>query len=90
MISTHTVTFIDWNGTVLKTEIVEHGRSAIAPQNPKREGYNFIGWDVDFSSITNDELSATLHSLLEVAHKDLVALGWNPDPTILNLFYIPS
>ena len=41
----HTVTFKDWNGTVLKTQQVEHGKAATAPANPTRTGYTFTGWD---------------------------------------------
>jgi uncharacterized repeat protein (TIGR02543 family) len=50
----YTVTFVDWNGTVLKTETVEEGTSATAPANPTREGYTFTGWDVDFTNVTSD------------------------------------
>ena len=48
------VTFQDWDGTVLKTEQVEQGKSATAPANPEREGYIFIGWDKDFSNVQSD------------------------------------
>jgi len=51
---THTVTFLDWNGTVLKTETVNHGSSATAPANPIREGYTFTGWDKTFNNVIND------------------------------------
>ena len=50
----HTVIFRDWDGTILKTEQVEQGKSAIAPANPMREGYTFIGWDTDFSNVQSD------------------------------------
>ena len=52
--STYTVTFVDWNGTVLKTQTVEEGSSATAPSDPTRTGYNFTGWDVSFNNITSD------------------------------------
>ena len=51
---TFTVTFQDWNGTVLKSEQVEEGQSATAPANPIREGYTFTGWDKDFSNVQSD------------------------------------
>ena len=51
-VKTYTVTFVDWNGTVLKTQTVEEGSSATAPSNPSREGYNFTGWDKSFNNIT--------------------------------------
>ena len=53
-INTYTVTFVDYNDAVLKTEKVEWGKSATAPADPKREGYTFKGWDKDFSNITAD------------------------------------
>jgi len=50
----HTVTFVDWDGTVIDTQIVEHGASAVAPTAVKHEGYTFIGWDKDFTNVTSD------------------------------------
>lgn len=51
---TYTVTFKDWNGTVLKTQTVEEGSSATPPSNPSREGYKFVGWDKSYSNITTN------------------------------------
>ena len=51
---TYTVTFKDWDGTTLKTQTVEEGASATAPNNPSRDGYTFIGWDNSFNNITSD------------------------------------
>ncbi len=51
----YTVTFVDYDEKVLKTEEVEHGSAATAPEDPEREGYTFTGWDpADFSHITSD------------------------------------
>jgi uncharacterized protein (TIGR02145 family)/uncharacterized repeat protein (TIGR02543 family) len=59
-IITYTVTFLDHDGTVLKTETVEHGDGATPPQDPARDGYTFAGWDKDFSDVTEDlEVFAT-------------------------------
>lgn len=51
---TYTVTFKDWDGTVLKTETVASGGSASAPTSPKREGYTFYDWDNNYDNVTSD------------------------------------
>ena len=53
-INRYTVQFLDYNGIDLKTETVEHGSSATAPNNPSREGYTFTSWDRAFSNITSN------------------------------------
>ena len=50
----YTVTFKDWDSTVLKTEQVEKGKAATAPADPTREHYQFAGWDKSFSSVTSN------------------------------------
>ncbi len=54
VINTYTVTFKDHDGTVLKTEQVNHGSAATPPADPTREGYIFGGWDTDFSNVTTN------------------------------------
>jgi uncharacterized repeat protein (TIGR02543 family) len=49
-----TVTFLDWDGTVLKTEQVIYGGSATAPSEPVRNGYTFTGWDRPFDNVTDN------------------------------------
>ncbi|MDN4070629.1 InlB B-repeat-containing protein [Paenibacillus vini] len=51
-INVYQVTFEDWDGTVLKTETVNHGANATAPASPSRTGYTFTGWDKGFSNVT--------------------------------------
>ena len=50
----HSVAFVDYDGTVLSAQSVAHGSAAIEPTAPEREGYAFIGWDKDFSNVTED------------------------------------
>lgn len=54
----YAVRFVDWDGTILKTDSVSHGGSTTAPVNPSREGYTFIGWDKDFHVI-KEEMTIT-------------------------------
>lgn len=51
---TYTVKFVDYDGTVLRTQTVEYGASATAPADPTRDGYNFSGWDTTYSNVTSD------------------------------------
>ncbi|WP_216830406.1 InlB B-repeat-containing protein [Alkalihalobacterium elongatum] len=53
-INQYTVTFIDFNGDVLKTETVNYGSRVQPPIAPVREGYTFIGWDQELYMITSD------------------------------------
>ncbi|MBR4700815.1 MAG: S-layer homology domain-containing protein [Oscillospiraceae bacterium] len=48
----YTVTFVDKNYNVLKTETVVEGDDATAPAAPAPEsGYHFVGWDVDYTNV---------------------------------------
>lgn len=51
---TYNVTFLDYDGTILKQEEVMKNASATPPKDPYREGYEFIGWDKNFSSVYKD------------------------------------
>jgi len=51
--ATFMVTFVDWDGTVLKTASVNSGSAAAAPSDPTRTGgYTFSKWDVPFTNVT--------------------------------------
>ncbi len=50
----YTVTFKDWDGSVIDEQEVEYGKGATAPQAPARDGYTFKEWDADFSNINAD------------------------------------
>ena len=50
----YTVTFYDWDGAVLKIEVVNQSQSATAPADPMREGYTFKGWDKEFVNVQSD------------------------------------
>jgi hypothetical protein len=50
----YTVTFVDYDGTVIAEEKVAPGKAATAPANPVRPGYRFLGWDTSFSVVTKN------------------------------------
>ena len=69
---TFQVTFVDWDGTELKAaQGVLFKHAAVPPTNPTREGYTFIGWNKDISSVRSD---LTVTACYEQN---------NPQPTVL-------
>ena len=50
----YTVTFVDYDGTVLKTETVYQGKAATAPNTPLHSDLEFTGWDKNFSNVQCD------------------------------------
>ena len=58
-VNTYTVTFVDYDGTVLSTETYEEGATVTAPADPTRaadEGYTyaFSGWDKTVATVTEN------------------------------------
>jgi len=51
---TYKVVFKDYDGTILKTEIVDAGKNATPPTLKDRKGYKFTGWDKAFISVSSD------------------------------------
>jgi len=51
---THTVVFEDYDGTTLFEQVLGHGETANAPDEPNREGHDFLGWDKAVEAVTED------------------------------------
>ena len=50
----YTVKFLDEDGTLLKEITVSHGNTASFGGDPKKSGYNFLGWDKDIKKVTSN------------------------------------
>ena len=53
-INYYTVTFKDWDGTILKSSSVKYGNDATPPSDPNRTGYTFTGWSPSYEDISYD------------------------------------
>lgn len=58
-----TVKFVDWDGSVLKTQTVDYGMSATAPSIPSRKGYDFQGWNGLYTGVTKDSVVKALYKI---------------------------
>lgn len=63
----HTITFLDYDGRVLKETVISEGEEVVPPPEPAREGYIFIGWDKDFSNVVSDLQLRALYEKIETA-----------------------
>ena len=50
------VTFKDWNGTVLSSQSVHWGKSAVAPTPPSRKGYTFKDWNGNYAGVKSNSV----------------------------------
>lgn len=58
------VTFLDYNGTTLKQQVVAQGGSATPPSVQARNGFEFTGWNGSYTNVMKDvTVMATYRSL---------------------------
>ena len=75
-VKSYKVTFVDYDGKVLKTETVPHGSKATPPADPTREHYVFTGWDTKYGSVTTN---VTVKAQYKPATYTVEFIGWNGD-----------
>ena len=78
-INRYLVQFFDWDDTLLKEDSVAHGTAAVAPNDPIREGYTFVGWDTEYDSIIHDTY---IYPLYEINYYNVQFVDW--DNTVLS------
>ena len=49
------ITYVDYDGTLLKEEVLYEGSIPNPPSNTVREGYQFIGWDHALGAVTKSD-----------------------------------
>ncbi len=72
-VPTYSVKFYNWDGTVLSEQTVSEGKTAILPENPVREGYDFIGWN---NSIANIKEDVELNPIFEKKQFTVTFIDW--------------
>lgn len=87
--NTYTVTFKDYDGTVLDSRQVLAGSTINVSADYKRLGYKFVGWKVqgtdvyDYSNLYKDEYSDIVSDVvLEAVYKPIFYYNVNDDDTI--------
>ncbi|WP_430812777.1 MULTISPECIES: leucine-rich repeat protein, partial [unclassified Carboxylicivirga] len=57
----HTVTFVDYDDTLIESVKVEQGSSAVAPADPIRANFAFIGWDASYDNVVADMIVKAMY-----------------------------
>lgn len=57
------VTFVDYDGEVLKIDEVKYNQGASAPADPTRRGYTFSKWDIKFNKVRKNLKVKALYEL---------------------------
>lgn len=80
------VTFLDYNGTVLKEQFVEQGQSATPPSVQARTGYEFSGWNGSYTNVMQDvSLMATYQAIIyQVTFLDVAGNVFHTGTTTYN------
>ncbi len=83
---TYTVTFVDYNDTILSVQPVLVNNAAVAPANPSRPKeknihYEFKGWDKDFSNITEDTVVKAVYYIKSI-RSNIYEYHYN-NPTVI-------
>jgi len=77
------VVFQDDDGTEISRQTVISGESAILPENPNKDGYDFIGWDQSTVNISKDmNISATY----EKKKYQILFEDWDGESLLYNEF----
>lgn len=63
IVKKHLVTFKDYNGYVLDVQLVEEGKSAVAPTIVPQDGRTFLKWSDDFTNVTKDITVTAIYTI---------------------------
>ena len=61
----YTITFVDYDNTIIKQITINKGEEVILPDDPVRDGYVFEGWDHDLENIESDLTIKAIYSKIK-------------------------
>ena len=73
---TFTVSFYNWEGELIETQKVAYGQDAVAPEAESITGYNFVGWDADFTKVIRD---LKVYAVYQVKTYTVRFYGWDDE-----------
>lgn len=79
---THKVIFIDYDGTILKTQYVANGGTAIAPTIPVLTGLTFQQWNCPLTNIQEDRVIGVVRKTSDNITKLFVTIQANATDTL--------
>ena len=80
----YTVTFQDWDGTVIEEQTVTDGENATVPKAvPTREGYDFICWN---NTATNVKDDTTVSPVYKIKTYTVVFVDWRQESILVEQF----
>ncbi len=62
-INSYKITFLDYNESIIKEDIINYGEKIIKPENPIRDGYTFIGWDNEVDVVKEEVKITALYDI---------------------------
>lgn len=62
------VVFKDYDGTILKTEIIDINTNATPPSVPSRTGYTFTGWSGTYTNVTQNQIVIATYNKNEILY----------------------
>ena len=63
-INEFTVTFLGFNGEIIKKETVQEGEDATPPKAPEVPGYRFAGWNGNYTAVTKAEIVTAQYDII--------------------------
>jgi hypothetical protein len=79
----YTVTFVCEDGTEYDSQRVIEGHTAVLPENPEKEGFTFVGWNMGTTNIRSD---MTIVAVFVQKEHTVVFIDWDEEEFSMQTF----